>query len=96
MDRCPHNVAVRFYVGDISIDHVQTRKGKPYHLQSSLLLGCLLRKLFKVVSGIATLLQIYDPLCTYQRASFPSKYSCRTIVAVRWLPSGLQPGGMSG
>ena len=32
MDRCPHDMAVRFYAGKISIDHVQTRKGKPYRL----------------------------------------------------------------
>lgn len=32
MDRCPHDTAVRFYAGKISIDHLQTRKGKPYRL----------------------------------------------------------------
>lgn len=32
MDRCPHDVAVRFYAGIISIDHLQTGKGKPYRL----------------------------------------------------------------
>lgn len=32
MDRCPHATAVRFYAGKISIDHLQTRKGKPYRL----------------------------------------------------------------
>jgi uncharacterized protein len=32
MDRCPHDVAVRFYAGKISVDQLQTRSGKPYHL----------------------------------------------------------------
>jgi hypothetical protein len=32
MDRCPHDVAVRFYAGKISIDQLHTRLGKPYRL----------------------------------------------------------------
>jgi predicted AAA+ superfamily ATPase len=32
MDRCSHTYAIRFYAGNISIDELKTRKGKPYKL----------------------------------------------------------------
>jgi len=32
IDRCPHRYAVRMYAGELRIDDIQSRTGKPYKL----------------------------------------------------------------